>query len=70
MMSILISMFIGFMLALFVGTCYVKFKRTDNSIQTGQCKWCKGQKTILRGFTPFMIEHYCPECKQTFFTER
>ena len=70
MIEILIGLFMGFLVALFVGTCYLRFKETDNYIQTKNCKLCKGQKTILRGFTPFMIEHYCLDCNSTFFTER
>tara|TARA_R110001606_G_scaffold111505_2_gene238072 strand:+ start:10999 stop:11211 length:213 start_codon:yes stop_codon:yes gene_type:complete len=68
MIITVVSLAIGFFLAIAVLTIYVKFKETDIQIKSGQCKMCNKKNTILRGFTPLMIEHYCPDCKTTFFT--
>tara|TARA_R110001599_G_scaffold87155_5_gene232930 strand:+ start:792 stop:1004 length:213 start_codon:yes stop_codon:yes gene_type:complete len=70
MISCITSLAIGFFLALIALTIYAKFKKTDCDVQTGDCKMCGGKNTILRSFTPFMIEHYCPDCRITFFKER
>lgn len=69
-MMTIFSLIIGFFMALLIGTCYVKFRNTDLCIQTSKCKWCNSDKVILRGFTVSMVEHYCPSCGKTFFTER
>lgn len=70
MISCIISLAVGFFISLFVLTVYVKFKNTDCDIQTGDCNFCNGKRTILRGFTPLMIEYYCPDCGNTFFRTR
>ncbi len=70
MISCVISLAIGFFISLFVLTVYVKYRNTDKAINTIKCKSCGSTQTVLRGFTAFMIEHYCPSCNQTFFTTK
>jgi len=70
MITIVISLALGVFTAVTVLSIYVKFKKTECDIQTGDCKFCDGKRTVLRGFNPLMIEHYCPDCNNTFFKER
>jgi len=65
-----IALLIGAAVAFAGLTVYVRYNNTKKIVTGAPCKLCKQKNTVLRGFTPFMVEHYCPSCKCTFFTER